>query len=259
MVDANQDMEAQKELNQPETQKVSKENSENVQDNQSVKQEDSGNTETEVVDKSEKMVPQSEVDKLVWAKKNEAREAYERGQREALIDKNLAASVDQNDPNKVLIDREELSKIVSQESARLAEQQRAQEVVNQFVSKVQAGSKKHPDYEDTVAKLNLPYLPPQIVEITNAMDNTADILYELGKNPSKFSSVLNLCNTSPQLAYDELNRLSNSIKKNEQAAQQNAQTKVNEPLDQVKPSNTGTDNGELKTVTDWRKHPSLRG
>lgn len=259
MVDANQDMGAQKELNQPEAQKTSskdQENSKDVQNNQAVTQDNSGSAEA----KKEKLIPQSEVDKLVYAKKMEG---YERGQRETLAnantEKNLAASVDENDPNKVLIDRNELAKIVNEESARLSEQQRAQATINQFVAKVQAGSAKYSDYDGTVAKLNLQHLPPSLVEITNAMDNTADVLYELGKNPSKFSSVLNLCNASPQLAYDEITRLSSSIKKNEEAAKQNAQVKVNEPLDQVKPSTTGTDSGRLETVKDFMNHPDLRG
>lgn len=262
MVDANQNTEAQKELNQPESQGSSSDQNSNAQNEKVNQTEQINNQDAQENSKAkeEKLVPQSEVDKLVYAKKMEG---YERGQREALAkntDKNLAASVDQNDPNKVLIDREELAKIINEESVKLADQQRAHEVINQFASKVQAGNNgKYSDYEDTVAKLNLQYLPPQLVEITNAMDNTADVLYELGKNPSKFSSVLNLCNVSPQLAYDEINRLSGSIKKNQEAVAQQTQAKVNEPLDQVKPSTTGTDNGKLESVTDWRKHPGLRG
>jgi len=252
MVDANQNGDnAQKELNQPEAQKTSSENS---QDKQQVEQESSSSTETQ----EEKLLKQSDVNKIVGAAKLEARE---QGRREAQATqspaKDLSATVDPNDPNQVLIDQTKLEEVIERVATQKAQQTEMKQNVDQFVSKLQLGMQRHSDFETTVAKLNLHNLPYELVRLVNALDNTADIVYELGKSPSKFSSVLNLCNVSPQLAYDELTRLSDSIKKNQQAA--TSQTKVNEPLDQVKPSTTGTDNGELKSVKDYQKLDWMRG
>lgn len=257
MVDANENIEAQKELNQPEAQKTS-ENSENSTQNQSVTQDNTSNAEA----KQEKMIPQSEVDRLIYAKKMEERERITRdNSAKANANKDLEATVDRNDPGKVLIDKSELAKIVNETAATQAEDQRVQQMCYEFANKIQATaeSKKYADFETTVAKLNLNTLPQSVVEMTNALDNTGEVLYELAKNPSKYSSVLNLSNISPQLAYDELIRLSGSIKKNQDEIAVQEKNKVNEPLDQVKPSRTGTGDGKLSSVSDYRKHPDLRG
>jgi hypothetical protein len=91
------------------------------------------------------------------------------------------------------------------------------------------------------------------------MDNTAEIMYELGQNPTKFDSVLALSVRNKTLAHKAITKLSDSIKQNKVAVDKNAKTKVNEPLDQIKPSLTGTDSGDPKSVGDFRKQDWLRG
>jgi len=134
-------------------------------------------------------------------------------------------------------------------------------MIDQFASKVGQGeqSTKYSDFESVVRELGITNLPLQTIRTLNDLDNTADVLYDLGKNPSKYANVLTLSAVSPGLAKKELNKLSSSIRKNEDAIAQSAKTKVNEPLDQVRPSNAGTDNGESKTVNDFQKEDYLRG
>lgn len=231
--------------NQPETQKVSTDKESNVEPGKSE-------------GKPEKMLSQSEVDKIAYGNKMEG---YERGKREAIAEanqpKDISATVDSND-DKITVSKQELEQFVEDTATRKAQREHAQRVVDQFVGKMQLGMQKYSDFEAVAGKLNIPNLPPQLIDLVTSMDNTADIIYELGKNPSKFSSVLNLCGTSIQLAHDELTRLSDSIKKNQDAVKQ-TQVKPNEPLDQAKPSTAGTDDGKLSTVSELRKQPWLRG
>lgn len=213
--------------------------------------------------KPEKLVPQSEVNKLVYAKKMEAREAYERGQQEGLAqankDKDLTATTSGQDPDKIVISRGDLRQLVAEESVLQSQDARTKQMIDQFAVKVGQGEQKHSDFEPVVRELGITNLPLQTIETLNNLDNTADVLYELGKNPSKYANVLTLSAVSPALALKELNKLSSSIKQNEDALAQSAKTKVNEPLDQVRPSNAGTDSGELKTVNDFQKEDWLRG
>jgi hypothetical protein len=63
-----------------------------------------------------------------------------------------------------------------------------------------------------------------------------------------------LSQSAPLLAQREMHKLSDSIKKNEEAK---SQPSVDEPLQPIKHSTVGTDNGSL-TVRDLRKQSWLR-
>ncbi len=111
------------------------------------------------------------------------------------------------------------------------------------------------DFDEKVGKLNLHAMLP-IVAWANSLDNTADIMYDLANNPGKLSNVLNLVNANqPQLAYDELQKLSGSIKTNEDASKiQHPRA----PLNQLKPSPIGSDNGG-SDVQGFQKQNFCRG
>ena len=204
------------------------------------------------------MLSQSEVDKIAYGNKMEG---LERGRREGLAEANankpISATVDPQ-TDKITMSKAELEQLVRDTATQQAQQEQAQRVVNQFASKMQLGMQKYSDFEEKVTKLNILNLPPALIDLVTSLDNTADVVYELAKHTSKFSSVLNLCNTSVPLAYDELTRLSDSIKKNHDAVQQSTQGKPNEPLDQAKRSNIGTDNGKKLSVSELRKQSWLR-
>lgn len=221
---------------------------------QTVKNSQEGQAEQ----KDEKKLTQSEVNRIVAGVKLEAQE---KGRREALAEANTNKPISATknpETEQITLSPAELEQLIADTATKQAQQQHTNQVINQFADKVSSGEKKYPDFAEKVAKLNLPQLPWNLIELANSVDNTADVVYELANNPSKFSSVLNLCNTSVGLAHDELMRLSDSIKKNQQAAQQQQQSKPNEPLDQTKPSTIGTDNGEKLSVSALRKQPWLR-
>ena len=211
---------------------------------------------------TEKLLKQSDVNKIVGGAKLDA---YEKGKRETLAEierQKLAATQAEATTSQTLAGvpqtKEEFDKAVDERAAQRAQQAQAERVAEQFVGKMQQGIEKYQDFETVVTKLDIPNLPGQIIDWANSMDNTADIMYELGKNPGKFANVLTLSVTSPRLAYDEFNRLSSSIKQNQEAQKKNAGN-VNEPLDQVKSSTNGTDSGKVTGVSALRKQAWLRG
>ena len=80
------------------------------------------------------------------------------------------------------------------------------------------------------------------------VDNSHDVLYELGKDRIKMANLETLAHMSPNDAIIQAQRLSQSIKDNEVASKIKT---PNEPLSQIRPSNTGTDNGAM-SVKDYR-------
>lgn len=237
-------------------------NSEVVKTDENSKNVEQNETKLESPKKQEKLLTQSEVDKLVYAKKMEERDKAKR-EFEAIANSNkgLDATVSSGDPNKITISRDELSKTIQEESTRIAMRTQADTVARQFGEKIVncLESKKYDDFEEVVGRLGIPNMSGIEIDALNRLDNMADVLYDLGKNPAKFSNVLTLMGRSPQLAYGELCKLSGSIKKNEDAIAKNADVKVNKPLDQVKPSNAGTDNGIPTDVKSLRQQPWLKG
>ena len=207
----------------------------------------------------EKVLKQSEVDKIVGSVKRDtldkARREYESKLQQAQVQTQPASYAQSNQLNvgNNLPD-DHIRRLINEEAQKQAQYTEANRVAHEFISKLEATKSKYPDFEEKVSQLNLPSIP-QIVGIANSMDNTGDIMYEIATNPSKFASVMVLAHTAPHLAQAELRRLSESIKHNEAAAKQPSAA---EPLSQVKPSTTGTDNGS-SSVRDLRKQSWLRG
>lgn len=200
-------------------------------------------------------VPDQEVNDLVKGAKEEG---YKKAQREAEMLRETEAlknvqNVSQANPGS----QDALLEEKTQRAVQAAiERKVAENALISFRNKVLAGSEKHPDFDDVVGPLNV-LQHPSLIAISNSMDNTADVLYELGQNPSKFASVIALAREAPELAHKEMTKLSISIKKNQESLAQNA-AKAQEPLDQMKPSTTSADSGSM-TVDDFRNQDWLRG
>jgi hypothetical protein len=202
---------------------------------------------------AEKTLKQSEVNELVGRIKHEA---YQRGLQEAaqkapqpIHTQNIGMGGmgEAVTPDKI---KEMVSQGIQEQQSRLA----AQQIISQFAGKMQRGMGKYSDFEKVVAPLQLQTIP-QLVELSNAFENTDEIMYDLGKNPSKVANLLTLSAVAPHLAHAEMQKLSESIRQNEEAAKQAA---VKAPLSQVSPSNVGTDTGKT-TIRDLRNQPWLRG
>ncbi len=134
-------------------------------------------------------------------------------------------------------------------------EQEVNQVAQQYFGKMAQGKDLFEDFEAMTADFN-PAEFPQLVFMANQMDNTPAIIYELRKNPGKLADLAVLVEKSPNMARSELNKLSESIKRNDDAKRtlQEAQ----DPLNRLKPSPVGTDNG-TKSVRDFKEASYLKG
>lgn len=218
---------------------------------------------------SERTFSQSEVNDLVGRTKAEAVERYERRQ----ASQNQSQNVSDHEPrylgqqvqaqqqySNAPLSQDEIRRLAAeefqksrnewiQESQRSAHEQQAQRIASEFFGKMDAGKGKYDDFDKVVNEVDFSEIP-HVVQLANMVDNTADVVYELSKNPSKIGSLQNLIQTSPKLAALEMRRLSDSIKNNETAKNFKS---PNEPLSQMKPSNAGMDDRSALSVSDYKK------
>lgn len=205
---------------------------------------------------SERIFKQSEVGSLV----NRARhEAYEKAKREFDASQRTQAATSQNNENSAdqqsTIPLHQVDSIVEKKIQMARDEAIANQVANEFNSKMNAAKAKYQDFDEVISDLNLNTMLP-VVSWANSFDNTADIMYDLAKNPTKLSNVMNLANAGQsQLAYKELMKLSQSIKVNENALKV---PQPNAPLNQLKSSAIGSDNGE-SDVQAYQKQDYCRG
>ena len=142
-----------------------------------------------------------------------------------------------------------------EEQQRKLIEDQARQVADQYHAKMGQGKDKYDDWDSVISDFE-PEAFPELVYLANQTDNTADIIYELRKNPTKLVTLNNLVKASPRLAQAELAKLADSIKANQNAKL--AENQVEEPLDRMKPSTVGVDNGS-RSIRDLRSQPSLRG
>lgn len=217
--------------------------------------QESSNQETQ----QEKMLRQSEVNALIGRAKHDA---LEQGRQQALAELSKQKTPENAKPEQVnqgqsslggmtQLSPEEIENLIDEKARKYSEEKSQQEWANQtaqtFVNKMTEGGKKYEDFQKVVGELNLPSMP-ELVQLTNHVDNTADVIYDLAKNPYKIANLLSLSQYNPGLAVREIQNLSNSIKHNE-ASEKDVNPKA--PLSQIKPSNFGTDSGE-QTIRDLR-------
>lgn len=144
---------------------------------------------------------------------------------------------------------EQARKAWEQDFQRKQQEEGAQRIAQDFYKKIETGKSEFPDFEEKMKELNYAELP-EIVEMATHMDNTAAVMYELNENKWKMGNILSLMQRSPQLAFSEMKRLSESIKQNKNA-QYESQPKS--PLSQLRASSQGMDRGGVLTVSDYRK------
>lgn len=209
---------------------------------------------------AEKMVPASQVSKIAA---QQAREAADRTRKEVMAEyesrtptQNQPANTPTSNMGGIQAPNEEqIRQMIQQEAWKMSNQALAERIAQDFESKMDAVKEKYPDFDEKYKALNLEK-HPELVLWTREMDNVGDVVYDIANNPTKFAQVLMLANSGfPQLAQQELSKLSASIKANEAAK---ATPDAPAPLSQIKSSNIGVDNGDLG-VSDYRKQPWLRG
>lgn len=198
----------------------------------------------------EKTIPQSVVDNVVKQAKHHA---YEQGKKAAKEELAQQANTSASNQTSAPLTTEDVQSMISNHTVQQTNEWQAQQIAQQFLSKLSLAKDKYPDFEETLANLEV-HKFPEVVQLANNFDNTADIMYELAKNPSKAVILKQCAQLNPKLAAIEIQRLSDSIKQNQNAKQiPSAQP----PLSQLTPSLTKTDNGPV-TVSDYRNQAWLR-
>lgn len=213
----------------------------------------------------ERTFRQSEVNDIVKRAKYGAIEDYKRLQSEQpqYASQKYGEAQQPNRPAETqqpLANEHEVRRLAAEEAQRLRDQwnkdeqskteaANAQRTVQNFWQKIAPGREKYQDFDKVVGDINYRAFPNVVHLLGDFVDNSHDVLYELGKDRIKMANLESLAYMSPQDAIVQAQRLSQSIKDNEAA---NKMKLPNEPLSQMRPSNTGTDNGVMG-VRDYRQ------
>jgi len=177
----------------------------------------------------------------------DAQDSLKKEQSQAPVPNNQNSQ--NNQPNE-----QQLKQLVENEIDNRANLIEAQRITQELSQKIDAAKDTYSDFNEKVSALNLGN-NVHIAMWANSLPNTADVLYDMASNPSKFAQVITLANSgSPQLAVKELKKLSQSIEENKKAKQQEF---PNEPLGEIKATNKGLDNGSL-SVSAIRKLPGMK-
>lgn len=197
-----------------------------------------------------KVMQQHEITALVSGEK---KKAYEKGRQEAKAElmaqmqskaadtshESLAPSDSESRLRQIAID--ELSKQRAAEEERWISQQKeiaGTRILNELTTKANAAKHKFEDFENVVdPKFGNFAKSPEVLLIANNFDNAGEMLYDLGKHPTKVWQLANMIKDGyGDTAFSEMKKLSESIKLNEMSANQ---PKPKSPLSQVSPSTVG--------------------
>jgi len=146
---------------------------------------------------------------------------------------------------------------LSQDMQRQEMERYVRGVADSYASKMAAGSSKYEDFNDTIKDFEASSFP-NLIFLAEKLDNLPDVMYDLIKNPSKLIAINTLAEKAPSLASAELNKLSASIKHNQEAQQSAQRLGTPSPLDRVQPSLISGGNGQM-SFNDLRNADWLRG
>ena len=204
---------------------------------------------------NERSFRQSEVNELIGREKARAAERavedYKRRQSEQ--SGQYSSNQQQNPTSQSNSPEDHIRKIVAEETQRQREaweqqnlqrtqEQQARTIADKFWSKMAAGKEKYSDFDKVTSDIEYGNFVNTVQILAEHVENSADVLYELAKDRFKLGQLENLSYLSPKDAIIQAQRLSQSIKDNEKAANVRL---PNEPLSQLRPSINGTDSGVL--------------
>ncbi len=207
---------------------------------------------------SEKMIPSSEVNRIVRKRLREAQEKANREFQEQQAAANRNTMQQQANKPFAEMTPEEQGRYLDYHAEQRALRKEIDSTVSSFLGKIRAEVEQDPDFQDVYEDLQLGSSPQlaSLAALANKFDNTTDILRDLHNNPRNLVDITGLISVgNEKLAEKQLLKLSQSIKANNQAK---SSKKAPEPLSQIKPSNL-TVGGSNDDWGSLRNHPSLRG
>lgn len=215
---------------------------------------------------SERTFRQSELNDIVKRVKHEAVEDYKRisSQQPKYAEQKYGEPSRQQfsvNENQKGFSENDIRKFAAEETQRLRdhyvsetknqhETEAAQRIVNNFWNKIAPGKEKYQDFEQVTGNIEYARFPNVVQLLSEHIDNSHDVLYELGKNRLKMSQLEQLSYMSPKDAIIEAKRLADSIKENESSGNLKS---PNSPLSQLRPSHIGTDTGGAMSMSDYKR------
>jgi hypothetical protein len=210
---------------------------------------------------AEKMFTQSQLQAIAAKEARKAEEKAEARLRAEYENRYAQSQQQQQAPSLGGIQQtspEEIQRLIRQEAFNMSREHQARQIESDWLSAMDAEKTSDPEFAELYDAIGIEQQPGLILAMAG-MDNKAQVVKDLAKNPSKYANILMLANgAAPKLAQMELNKLSASIKANEDAKKT---PKVDAPLSQIRPSNIGGDDGNYSNMStsDFRNQPWLRG
>jgi len=217
-----------------------------------------------IAQEPERMLPQSHVDKIVKKAKYDVAQATKR-ELEEKYQRDLEALQAQQSQRNENVPRElDANAIYQQVQERFNEEMQQRQiksemdrVANSYLSKMEQGKNTYEDFEEITKDFD-PTAFPQLTYLVAGIDNAADVIYELAKNPMKLAGLDRLAERAPKQAHSELLKVSRSIAENRQAQAEENSNQVADPLDRLSSSRISGSNDKL-SIQDLRNQPWLRG
>ncbi len=199
--------------------------------------------------------------------KRERNKAYEKGMRDKAMELEQQAAQAQPEAapqgqqqslgGMPQMSQEQMRQLMAQEMPHHLEkyvnQVKNDQAVESFVSKMRAAEERFPGLEAKLEKYDYSHGNgmTDIILAANNLENTADIIKEITDNPNKMANLLILAKQQPYAMQEAMQKLSGSIKQNQDALE--AEQVSKDPMSRLKPSaNAGADNGAM-SVADFRK------
>lgn len=216
---------------------------------------------------TEKMLSQSQVNKIVQHEKAKAaqtikRDLEERHQRELeQIKSQQQQQTQRNEQVPRELDANAIYQQVQERFNTEMEQRRFKDevdrVAHSYISKIEQGKTAYDDFDEVTKEFD-PTAFPQLTYLVSGLDNAADVIYDLSRNPIKLAGLDRLAEKNPRQAQSELLKLSRSITENRQAQSDESSNTVAAPLDRLQSSRVSGSNGKM-TINDLRNQPWLKG
>lgn len=211
-------------------------------------------------EQQEKLLPQSQVNEIVKRAKEQAVEQY----KKLYSEQPEYAQQKYGDPapafaQKPSFDESHYRKIAAEEAQRMRDEifnqaqkrqqeEYAQNIVQKFVQKIEPAKSAYEDFDKVTGDLNLQPFPHVVQILAENIDNSGDLLYELGKDRLKLVQLEGLAERSRNDAIVHAQRLANAMKEHREANQSQAKN-PKEPLSKLLPQV----NGGATNTMDWKE------
>jgi len=208
--------------------------------------------------RQERMISQSEVDKLIHATKREAEEKAARKMQN--MDRTVGLGGQESAPRQMNED-ELVEKAMAKMRADQENQHNhsaAQKILGDFSTKMKNGQTKYDDFDKSISRMRLEKMP-DVIRMATQHANTEDVMYELSKKPMKLAAVRQLiADEQFDMAEDAIKEIAESMAYNEKAIKKAPM--MRQPLSEMKASakKTGAEDKRM-TLEEMRKQSFTRG